>query len=428
MMDQSQTIDFVVGEEKRLQDLLRGPEVLPLLKSAVNAGLAQAWLRDEQGALLWAFPSGDAAAGEVERRPLYLEGEEVGSLGFAAGSAPPAVARVTAQVVSDAVDGMLNANLKRMLTTEIHTRVVNQSYEELLETNRRLSASERQYRDLAESLELRVRERTAELQQVYARMLQQETLASVGQLAAGMAHEINNPLGFLQSNLNTLRRYVDKFREMLEFFRTAGGEEMQGAARVRWRELKLDLILADVEDLFGQSLGGVQRVQKIVADLRGFSHVDDCDQGKLDLNVELERTLSVLAGAIPPDARITTDFSPLPPVAGNGAQLCQGFLAIIRNAVQARPLGLTLYICTARLGDRVRIEFRDNGPGIPEAIQSRIFEPFFTTRDVGAGLGLGLSVAHAAVTAAGGSIEVVSRPGKGTAMVIQLPVSGSEHE
>ncbi len=422
-MDHTQSIEFVIGEEKRLTDLLSGPEVLPLLKSAVKAGLAQASLRDEEGVVLWAFPSGEAATGELASRPVHLEGEPVGKLCFAAGGADPAVAQATAQVVSDAIGSMVNTNLKRMLTTEVHTTVVNQSYEELLETNRKLTASEQNYRELAESLEVKVQERTAELKQAYARMLQQEKMASVGQLAAGVAHEINNPLGFILSNLNTLRKYVDKFREMLTFYRDAPGPELQQAAQDRWRELKLGFILEDIDDLFSQSITGAQRVKKIVADLRGFSHIDDIGQGLVDINAELERTLSVLAAESPQGARIETSFGELPQVVGNAAQLCQAFLNIIRNAFQARPTGLELHLTTARRGDVIRLEFKDNGPGMPAEVHKRIFEPFFTTREVGSGMGLGLSVAYDAVTAAGGTIDAESRPGEGTAIIIQLPVA-----
>jgi signal transduction histidine kinase len=318
-----------------------------------------------------------------------------------------------------------------MLTTEIHTKVVNQSYDELLETNRRLTLSEKRYRELAESLEVRVRERTEELKRAYARMLQQEKLASVGQLAAGVAHEINNPLGFILSNLQTLRKYVGKFAGMLEFYRSAADTGQMTAGLVqtaegKWRELKLDFVLSDLEELFSHSITGAERVKKIVADLRGFSHVDDTGSGSIRINDELERTLSVIAAEIPSDAQIIRNFSELPEVKGNAGMLCQAFLNIIRNALQCRPAGLKLLIRTEVAGAKVRLSFVDNGPGMPEEVRKRVFEPFFTTRQVGDGVGMGLTVAYDGVKQAGGTIAVKSQEGRGTALIIELPGVGSD--
>jgi signal transduction histidine kinase len=313
-----------------------------------------------------------------------------------------------------------------MLTTEIHTRVVNQSYEELLEANRKLSLSEKKYRDLAENLEALVQERTTALKRTYARLIQQEKMASIGQLAAGIAHEINNPLGFILSNLQTLQKYAGRFDEMLAFFRSEVGKgtaagELKPAAAEKWQTLKLDYILADLPELLGQSIAGADRVRKIVADLRGFSHIDDADEGLVDINVEIERTLSVLTHEIPPCARIVTEFGALPAIVGRPALLCQAFLNIIRNALQARPAGLVLTIRSEFAAGSARLTFADNGPGLAGDIQSRIFEPFFTTRDVGQGMGMGLTAVYDIVTGCGGTIEVETAPGLGTSFILQLP-------
>ena len=432
-MDSVQSIEFVVGAEKRLVDILNENEVMPLLQSALQAGLSAVALLDVADFPLWScgedpvvFARAAACGYQVESCPLFLEGEPVGRLCFALADDDRLLLKTTARVVAGAVGTIMTANLKRMLTTEIHTRVVNQSYEELLETNRKLSLSEKKYRDLAENLEVLVQERTSALKRTYAKLIQQEKMASIGQLAAGIAHEINNPLGFILSNLQTLQKYAGRFAEMLAFFRSEVGKntaagELKPAAEEKWQKLKLDYILADLPELLGQSIAGADRVRKIVADLRGFSHIDDADAGLVDVNVEIDRTLSVLAHEIPPCARIVREFAALPAIAGRPALLCQAFLNIIRNALQARPEGLVLTIRSEFAAGLARLTFADNGPGLAGDIKSRIFEPFFTTRDVGQGMGMGLTAVYDIVTGCGGTIEVETAPGRGTSFILQLP-------
>ena len=432
-----ESIDFVVGGEKRLTDVLSEIEVMPLLKSAAQAGLELAAVVDDCDAPLWTFGPGCAVAGAylragaaVASRPIYLAGELAGRVCLAAGSSTTAdVLNILAQVVGDAVNSMVQTNLKRMMVTEIHTQVVQLSYDELLETNRLLTESEQKYRDLAQNLEIRVQERTAELKQLYTRILQQEKMASVGQLAAGMAHEINNPLSYVLSNLKSLEKYVGRFVELVNFYeKQTGGPDhvkLRSAALEKRRSLKIEFILEDLEDLFTQTVSGAERVKKIVADLQGFSHVDAEGDIKLDINLEIERTLSVLSSMIPADAEIISNLGELPALYCKGPMLSQAFLNIIRNALQARPQGLKLLILTGVDGrGRIRIVFEDNGPGIPQDIQRRIFEPFFTTRDVGAGMGMGLTVAYEVVASCGGVIDMHSKEGQGAVFVITLPIGG----
>jgi two-component system, NtrC family, sensor kinase len=430
-----ESIDFVVGGEKYLTDVLSEAEVIPLLKSAAQAGLELAAVVDAAGAPLWTFGQGSAGPGpsvqkgsHVEFRPIYLAGELVGKVYLAGGEKPAEeVLKILAQVVAAAVNSMVQTNLKRMMVTEIHTQVVQLSYDELLETNRRLTESEQKYRELAESLEIRVQERTAELKQVYTRMLQQEKMASVGQLAAGMAHEINNPLSFILSNLKSLEKYVGRFVELVGFYEEQSGVHdyatFLNVIREKRSNLKIDFILEDLGELFAQTVLGAERVKKIVEDLRGFSHVDTGGDVKLDINLEIERTLSVLSSEIPADAEIIKKLAALPELSCKVPLLCQAFLNIIRNAFQASPRGLKLGILTELDGHgRVRIVFEDNGPGIPHDVQRRIFEPFFTTRDVGAGMGMGLTVAYEVVTSCGGTIDIKSKEGEGAVFVITLPI------
>jgi hypothetical protein len=190
----------------------------------------------------------------------------------------------------------------------------------------------------------------------------------------------------------------------------------------------MDAISADAGDLLRQTLEGTERVRKIVADLKGFSHIDEEGEAPADLNREIDRTLSVMTHEIPAGAAIETEFSPLPVIPCRPGAFNQLFLGLFRNAFQARQEGLRVGIRTGVSGDRIRIAFADNGPGVPADLRTRIFEPFFTTRDVGKGKGLGLTVAYDIVTAHGGTIDVEDTPGGGATFVLQLPIRRGSHD
>ncbi len=199
-------------------------------------------------------------------------------------------------------------------------------------------------------------------------------------------------------------------------------ESVRKSSRQKWEELKLDFISSDIEDLIKQSLEGTERVKKIVSDLKGFSHIDEGTEAVVDINTEIDRTLNVLTHEIPEGAEIIKDYHPLPGFKCNPALVCQVFLNIILNAIQARKLTLKLFISTGYNNSRIAVRFSDNGRGIPEEIRSRIFEPFYTTKDVGKGTGMGLTAAYETITGYGGTIEVESRPEEGATFTITLPV------
>ena len=374
-----------------------------------------------------------ASGGGGPEAPILLEGEPAGSVVLPAAAAGEETQNALLALLADTLTAMAHNNLKRMLTTETHTEVVNRSYEELLATNRSLSESEQRYRELAGTLEIKVRERTEELSRAMARLVQQEKMASVGQLAAGVAHEINNPLAFVTSNLQTLKKYTDRFLDIISRYQRVfeqGGVAQQDRDDLRkHREsLRVDAISADAGDLLRQTLEGTERVRKIVADLKGFSHVDEEGEAPADLNREIDRTLSVMTREIPAGAEIAREFSPLPVIPCRPGAFNQLFLGLLRNTFQARQEGLRLTIRTGVSGDRVRISFADNGPGVPADLRTRIFEPFFTTRDVGKGKGLGLTVAYDIVTAHEGTIDVEDTPGGGATFVLQLPIRRGGHD
>jgi signal transduction histidine kinase len=422
----------VVGAERGVLDILRIEDIRPLLRGAVRAGVVEALLLLADGVPVCSEAAPAAAAGELRKicSPLRLEGEPVGTL-VVRGVATDLSLDGIAAMLASAIDVVLANNLKRMLTTEMHTTVVTQTYDELLVKNQELSASEARYRVLSENLEQLVQQRTAELELAHAKLLQQEKMASVGQLAAGVAHEINNPLGFITSNLVTLQKYVDRFLTMIDWYDAglaagATRERLRDGAASKQQELKLALVRADVADLLNQSIAGAQRVTRIVADLKGYSHVDETSSRDFDLNSELERALSVLTHQLPADVQIERQLIAIPRVQGNGALFCQVLTNLIQNACQARSQGLRLSFASRLRDGMVELTVTDNGPGIPLATRDRVFEPFFTTKAVGSGTGMGLTVVYDIITTAGGSISITDSQSGGACFVLQLPLSDPE--
>lgn len=420
-------VTFVVGEDRRLSQIIARTEIEPLLRSLVKAGAAWVAVLDEDRLPLCS--QGDESHLEKLqeiRHSLLVEGEPQGMLVIAVDPTICSGAEGLALLARDALQLTVTNNLKRMLTTEMHTTIVQESYDQLVETNQRLVESEGRYRELAMQLERKVEERTSELQKAYSRMLQQEKLAAVGSLAAGMAHEINNPNGFVRSNLGTLNRYVGRMKEMLNHYQLLIAnntplQQLREETEQRRRTLKLEIVIPDTTALLEQTIDGTDRIARIVADLKAFSHVDETGDSDADLNIELERTLSVVTSQIPPGTAILRDHQPLPLFGCNPGLLSQAFLNIIQNAIQSRADGLELQLSSRCEEGGIVIRIADNGCGIPERNLPRIFEPFFTTREVGRGTGMGLTVAREIVMAAGGNIEIDSLEGSGTTVAIRLP-------
>ena len=248
---------------------------------------------------------------------------------------------------------------------------------------------------LNETLEARVEERTAELQDTQAQLVQAEKMKSLGQLVAGVAHELNNPIGFVHANLQLLDEYVRKF---VEAQRSGGDPE-------RAREAITKLLVRSRE--------GTERVKKIVQDLRTFSRMDHAELQDVDLHEEIERTLALMEPRFKNGIAVERDYGEIPRVRCYAGQLNQVFLNLLMNACDAMKDQGKITISTRRGPLGVRLSFADDGPGIPESVRSRIFDPFFTTKPVGEGTGLGLSLSHGIIERHGGSIHVESEPGHG---------------
>lgn len=284
-------------------------------------------------------------------------------------------------------------------------------------------------------VELVLQQRNADLEALngklagtQSQLLQAEKMASVGQLAAGVAHEINNPIGYVHSNLTTLTGYLrDIFSvlgayEKLEHSLTG---EPAGLASIHAlkEQVDLDYMRKDVVNLLDESVEGVTRVEKIVRDLKDFSHVDEAEWQQADLHAGLETTLNVAWHELKYKADLIKEYGDLPQIECLPSQLNQVFLNILVNAAHAIEGHGTITIRTGRQGEQALITIADTGKGIDPRHLNRIFEPFFTTKPVGVGTGLGLSVSYGIIQKHGGTIEVQSELGKGTTFTICLPIA-----
>lgn len=258
------------------------------------------------------------------------------------------------------------------------------------------------------------------LEEAQNQLLQSEKMASIGQLAAGVAHEINNPVGFVNSNFGALERYVLDLFRLIDAYGSA--DNAANAAEIR-RQIDYDFLKEDIVALFKESKDGLERVRRIVQDLRDFSRVDSTQEWqKASLQVCLDSTLSVAVNEIKHKADVVKAYASLPEVECLPSQLNQVFLNLMVNAAQAITTHGTLTLATGVEDGWVWVSISDTGSGISQENIKRIFDPFFTTKPVGKGTGLGLSVSYNIIAKHNGRIEVESELGKGTTFRIWLPV------
>lgn len=270
----------------------------------------------------------------------------------------------------------------------------------------------------------------AELKSTQSQMLQREKMASIGQLAAGVAHEINNPIGFVSSNLRSLDKYIKKLISYIERLETQFKEQLpdpwQEIKRER-KKLKIDFLIEDCVDLIEESLDGSERVRKIVQNLKTFSRVDQAEEQLADLNECLESTIAIVWNEIKYKATLEKELADLPDLHCNPQELNQVFTNILVNAAQAIEKNGLIKIRSWLDGDVVKISFQDNGSGIAPENREKIFEPFFTTKPVGEGTGLGMSISYEIVKKHGGDILLESEVGQGTTFTLSFPLHPEEN-
>lgn len=266
------------------------------------------------------------------------------------------------------------------------------------------------------------------LEQAHNQLLQSEKMASIGQLAAGVAHEINNPIGYVNSNLGTLGLYVEKLFRVADACTEAeaglADHPALAAIKALKKEVDWDYLHDDVRDLLRESGEGLARVKQIVQDLKDFSHVDQAEWQWFDLHKGIDSTLNIVHNEIKYNAEVVKEYGELPAVECIPSQLNQVFMNMLVNASHAIGEGGhgQITVRTGSEGDRVWVEFADTGKGIAPENLTRIFDPFFTTKPVGKGTGLGLSLSYGIIEKHHGKIEVESEVGKGTTFRIWIPL------
>ena len=307
-----------------------------------------------------------------------------------------------------------------------------------LKTGERIISLEREHHRLQEELMQQNRKLDStfeELKVTQAHILQSDKMASIGQLASGVAHEINNPIGFIGSNLDALKGYMTDLVELLSLYqglaaalRDPGRAAADPDIKTRLEaisefeaHIEIDYLKKDIPDLLKDCKEGTQRVGKIVADLKFFAHPGQDRKMGVDINKCLESTLNVVHNELKYKAEVIREFGEIPKVEGFPQKLNQVFMNILVNASQAIAEKGEIRIRTERDGDDVAIRISDTGCGIREEHLTKIFDPFFTTKEVGKGTGLGMNIAYNIIREHGGTITVRSTPGKGSTFTVTLP-------
>lgn len=294
--------------------------------------------------------------------------------------------------------------------------------------------SEEQNKQLQETVK-KLEAANRQLAETQARLVQSEKMAIVGQLAAGVAHEINNPIGYVNGNLSILDSYLNDIKTLEEKFRNVTRAVYEGRNdELIWliedierfkTEKDLNFAFDDIPKLMAESREGLGMVTSIVKDLKEFSHVEESDMKEFNVNRELDNTISVIWNQVQLKAGIEKDYGDIPTIKGYPQQLNHAFMNMLLNAANAVEKSTSdgnIRISTRHENEAVIIEISDNGCGIAEEHIPKIFEPFFTTKPVGKGKGLGLCTVYNAVKKHNGEIDIRSKVGEGTTFIIKLPV------
>ncbi len=286
--------------------------------------------------------------------------------------------------------------------------------------------------DFATKYAVELEETIKKLHLSQKQLMQADKMASIGQLAAGVAHEINNPVGYIMSNLSALQEYISAIKAILDYndelCLSVANNNIENAVQVikkiedKKQVENMDFILNDLDKLIKESHDGTLRIKNIVQSLKSFARVDESQMKESDLNEGIESTLRIVWNELKYKCEVIKDLKPIPHIMCNPAQINQVFMNILVNASHAIEEKGKIFIKSECEGEYVIVSISDTGCGIPKESLSKIFDPFFTTKPVGVGTGLGLSISYGIIAKHNGTIDVISDVGKGTTFIIKLPI------
>lgn len=309
------------------------------------------------------------------------------------------------------------------MAADLHLQAVSADYEALQLQHTALKESEARFRVLTEQLDQRVQEQVKVIAYTQRQLFQTEKMASIGSLSAGMAHEINNPIGFIRSNINTATTYFEKMHQALEALRSSD----RASPEAIWQMFDIEFIVEDFPGLLTESIAGADRIARIIANLKAYANIDCSFSNVVSINDAARAVGDILSDQLPENIVLEMNLLPLPYISGDQSRINQMLFSLTQNARQAlNGKSGTISIGSRVVDNEICITVSDNGCGISQDIMNRIFDPFFTTHDVGGGMGLGLTVSHDIVSAHGGKIEVESAVGSGSTFTVWLPIDPPE--
>lgn len=403
-------VSIDVDRELNLKELLSGFNQQRLLDTLERILEAPAFVLDQKGECLLGLPTEDTP----NSTPIYGELEAIGRL-YADTSTDKL------KTASEMIQLLLYANARYLMASQLHLQSQYTDYEALQRKHAALEQSELRYKTLSENLQQHVKKQIKTIQATQLRLYESEKLASVGRLAAGMAHEINNPLGFIRSNLASGLSYLGLLSAYDSLIHSGASLDR---LRQAWSDQSMRNMLDDLKDIFHESIEGVERIADIIKDLKRFSIMEVPKQTASDVNEIIRQTCQIAEPRLGEHIKLFQNLSPnIPPVYCHAISLGEVFHHLLLNAIDAIPEHGKISFKTSMNADKLLIEVRDNGCGIAKSDLPHVFEAFYSNKEIGKRMGLGLTICHHIINAHKGDIQIKSKPEFGTLVQIQLPLS-----